>query len=641
MKRKFITDIYTATIYQLAVALILLWSTRFIFAIYNPETLAGAGVWEALFLSFSGLRFDLSAAAYFNALFIAMRIVPWRIACDRRWLRASTWVYGVCNGILLTINLADVPYYRFTGARLRWSNIANVTTDGGIGTIVGRYAVEYWWVVLAVAAIIAIMMWAYSRADIRRRQVMPRWWVRIGLLLAFAAGTFLAMRGRAGSGVPLAIPDAALSVDKAPQINFVLNSPFTILRSLNRSKANTEAKVTFYTDAELALIRSSVHPGTGEPDSLLRRNVMIIIIESGGSEWIEPLMPFLDSLRHVSLSFENTLACSRSSCGGATAVLAGFPAFDPFYFMLSPYNKNELDSPANVLSRRGWTGAFFYGCNHGSFNIDQTAHAAGLRRTFGREEYPDDDDYDGMWGIFDRPMACFVVDKLSQLPEPFIASWFTISAHGPWTLPEGYDTSAFKHRERSPERGLEYTDQALRDFFKYASTQPWYTNTTFIITADHGNRDFRDTRYDTPYLRSRIPFIVHTPDGSVAPRKVTDTAVNQHDIGPTLLGLLRWPDPYVAVGTDALDPTVEHYAIHRHDGRFLVTGPRYVALISSDLTEVEEVYDRAADPAMETRLTDYDHDATGRMLRWSRAFMQDYTHRLCGDRLSINRPGAQ
>lgn len=632
MKTKFPADIYTATLYRFAVALILLWLTRFAFALYNPDTLAGASFTQLMTLSVAGLRFDLSAAAYFNAPYILMSVLPFAFVARPAWQKASAWVYGICNGLLLTVNLADVPYYRFTGARLRWSNVANITTDGGIGNIASRYALEYWWVPLLLAALIALMMWAFLRVGVttRRRPL----WLRLLMLVLFAAGAALAMRGRLGAGVPLAIPDAATAVYKAPQINVVLNSPFTILRSLNRTKANTEPELTFFSHDALARLRTSVHPGTGAPDSLLRRNVVTIIIESGGAEWIAPLMPFLDSLRRESLSFENTLACSRSSCGGATAVLAGFPAFDPFYFMLSPYNKNRLDTPAALLGARGWTAAFFYGCNHGSFNIDQTAYAAGYHRTFGREDYPGDD-YDGMWGIFDRPMAAFVVDRLSRLPQPFIASWFTISAHGPWTLPDGYDTSAFIHPDRSPERGLEYTDRALRDFFTLAARQPWYSYTTFIITADHGNRDFRDTRFDTPYIRSRIPFMIYTPDGSVAPRSVDDRALSQHDIAPTLLGLLRWPDPYVAVGADALDDSVPHFGIHRHDGgRYIVTSDRYIIVTSTDLRAIEEIYDRRADPEM-TRPLQADDDEPAEMLRRAQAFMQDYTSRLRHDRLAL------
>lgn len=135
--------------------------------------------------------------------------------------------------------------------------------------------------------------------------------------------------------MPLAIPDAAFSVAKSPQINVVLNSPFCILRSLNRLKSNTEEELVFFDEETLASVRNSVHAGA---DSLKRRNIMTIVIESGGSVWLDSigprlggekhgLMPFLDSIAGRSAVFVHTFACSRSSCGGFTAVSCGFPAF--------------------------------------------------------------------------------------------------------------------------------------------------------------------------------------------------------------------------------------------------------------------------------------------------------------------------
>lgn len=116
---------------------------------------------------------------------------------------------------------------------------------------------------------------------------------------------------------------------------------------------------------------------------------------------------------------------------------------------------------------------------------------------------------------------------------------------------------------------------------------------------------------------------------------VDDRALSQHDIAPTLLGLLRWPDPYVAVGADALDDTVPHCGIHRHDGgRYLVTSDRYIIVTSPDLRSVEEIYDRRADLEMTSPLQAHDAEPD-EMLRWAQAFMQDYTSRLCHDRLAI------
>lgn len=80
MRRKwFGADAPAATLWQLGVALLLLWLSRFAFAAYNADICQVGSFGEALRLAAAGLRFDLSALAYFNVLFIAMRILPVRL----------------------------------------------------------------------------------------------------------------------------------------------------------------------------------------------------------------------------------------------------------------------------------------------------------------------------------------------------------------------------------------------------------------------------------------------------------------------------------------------------------------------------------------------------------------------------------
>ncbi len=104
------TNIYVATLYSFAVALITLWLTRFGFAWYNHDVTGSPSFGEILRLSMHGLRFDLTATLYFNALFIAMRILPFPFVYNRIWLKVTDWVYGICNGLMIAINIGDIPY---------------------------------------------------------------------------------------------------------------------------------------------------------------------------------------------------------------------------------------------------------------------------------------------------------------------------------------------------------------------------------------------------------------------------------------------------------------------------------------------------------------------------------------------------
>lgn len=643
MKTDFRTNIYIVLLWRLAVAFVLLWLGRWAFAWYNADQCAISGMAEVWPLAIGGIRFDLSALAYFNSLVILLSILPLRIVYTRWYGRMCLWIYAVCNSIMLAVNIADIPYFRFTGARLRWSNIVTVTTDSELWRIMLSYAGTYRWVFVAFVVMVVLLVWLATRAKPRAPSGGTLLWVRCVLFFVFAALTFAAMRGRLGDNVPLSIPDAAFSARKTPQINVVLNSPFCVLRSMNRSKSNIEPRITFFSDDSLAAIRNSLHPGA---DSLLRRNIITIVLESGGAVWLDSiatrlgmsppgLMPFLDSIAGRSRVFVHTIACSRSSVGGFTAISCGFPDFDPFFYMLSPYNSNKLDSPARLLADKGWATAFYYGCRPGSFNIDQTAFTSGYNHIVDRSTYGNDADFDGAWGIFDYPMAEYAVADMSTLSQPFAAAWFTISAHEPFSIPDGWPTDSFKHPERSPQRGLEYTDRALRHFFELASQQTWYENTTFIITADHGNREFKGTVYDTPYIHNHIPFIVYTPDGSIEPGIDGQRVFSQHDIAATTLGLAGYDSSFVQLGVDAFNLAQETYGIHRTADRYLVVGPRYAIYTTPAVDAIEEVFDISADPAMAAPITACDEAETAAMLRWTQAFLQDYTHRLLDNRLSL------
>ena len=159
LRRRFTTNIYLATIYQFFIALAMLWLSRFFFVIYNWQSSAVASLGELLRLSAYGLRFDRRAAA---------------------------------DSLELAINIGDTPYYNFTGARLRWSNVATIMTDDGAGSILLHYLPGYWWVVVSGAAFIAVLLWLASRVNVASAS-RPRIPVRLLLFLVLGGCALRAM----------------------------------------------------------------------------------------------------------------------------------------------------------------------------------------------------------------------------------------------------------------------------------------------------------------------------------------------------------------------------------------------------------------------------------------------------------------
>lgn len=79
----------------------------------------------------------------------------------------------------------------------------------------------------------------------------------------------------------------------------------------------------------------------------------------------------------------------------------------------------------------------------------------GYSRFVGREEYGNDEHYDGHWGIFDDKMGKYIINDLAKEPQPFLASWFTISSHGPYTMPNDFK-GKYHSEDRSMPQMVEY-----------------------------------------------------------------------------------------------------------------------------------------------------------------------------------------
>ena len=643
---------YTATVYQLVVSVVALWLTRFPYYIYNAGEIGDISPAEWLPIMWGGLRFDLCAVAYFNLLFIAMRFLPFGFVTRRRWMLATNIIFGVSTAVMLALNIADVAFSPFIGGRMRWSTLAGAFGDSNMVGIIISYFHDYWWTyLLAVISIGVTLAVAYipviSGGIIR---VGRRWltiMLRVLIFIVASFVTFICIRGDLTRSRPLGIADA-ICYGINTKVNLILNTPFTVVRSINSSALE---RVEYFSDKELQELRRDRYSFT-DNDSLpgiasqKGKNIVVIVLESGAQMWIDTLnivagdspkrlTPFLDSIASRSMVCRNVMATGVTSPNGITAVFCGFPSFEPMFHSVSPYNRNTIDTPVNHLVRKGYTSKFYFGGAPSSYYVVPSALASGFEDVVTLREYGDDRDFDGKWGIFDHAMGAYAARDMSTLPQPFISGWFTINAHGPFIVPTDWQADGYLSEPRTPQRGIEYTDRALRHFFNIAKEQPWYDNTVFIITGDHGCRELKHTNYDTPYIKYHIPFIVYTPDGSVKPGEVEGRVMSQFDIAPTLLHIMGYDKPFVSLGTDLFDLSRPHYALSSVNGRLMITGERYVVMTDMKAASPDEVYDIVADQSLSAPLDSYDGVEVDSMMRWARAFMQDYTCRMIDNRMSV------
>ncbi|MGE8243431.1 MAG: LTA synthase family protein, partial [Sphingobacterium sp.] len=233
-------------------------------------------------------------------------------------------------------------------------------------------------------------------------------------------------------------------------------------------------------------------------------------------------------------------------------------------FVLSVYSGNETTSLAKLLGKKGYETAFFHGAPNGSMGFSAYMKLAGIQHYFGKNEYNNDQDFDGIWGIWDEPFLQFTANKINTLKQPFFASFFSLSSHHPFKVPEKYQ-GKFPKGPLSVQEPIGYTDNALREFFATASKMPWFNNTLFVICADHATVSYLP-EYQTTAGGFQIPIIFYAPgDGLVGK---ADKLVQQIDIMPTVLNYLHYDEPYFAFGSDAFKPGRDNFVLNNNAGSY-------------------------------------------------------------------------
>src|SRR5690606_13349914 len=128
-------------------------------------------------------------------------------------------------------------------------------------------------------------------------------------------------------------------------------------------------------------------------------------------------------------------ANGHKSIHGMSAILAGIPSFKEA-FASSPYPKQKIESLVSTLKSIGYTTSFFHGAPNGSMGFLGFSNILGFDKYFGKTEYNNDSDFDGVWGIWDEPFFQYFNRELGMQRQPFMATLFSVSSHEPYKVPQ-------------------------------------------------------------------------------------------------------------------------------------------------------------------------------------------------------------
>ena len=527
-----------------------------------------------------GLVFDTSAILVTNIPYILLMLLPFH-KDTLAYRQVCRWVFIVINSLALAANLCDAVYFKYTMRRTTTTVFQEFSNENNLLSIFFSEAMHNVILILFFGLVVYAVYRLY--AEPRQPQKSDNWWhlqwAKLLSLIAVAPFVVAGIRGGFSTAVrPITISNANQYVDRPMEAALVLNTPFSIYRTIGKDVFVVPNY--FDNDEEMAEVYTPIHPAVA--DSMQRKNVVVLIIESFGREYIGALnknldngryqgyTPFVDSLIAQSITFSHSFCNGRKSIDGMPSILSSIPMFvEPFF--LTPASMNEVSGIASLLAAEGYQTAFFHGAQRGSMGFQAFARATGFKEYYGREDFNDDErfdgdeDFDGTWAIWDEPFLQYYAAKMSEMRQPFMTAVFTASSHHPYKVPE-------KYKDRFPEEGIEihkcirYTDMALSKFFRNARRQPWFSNTIFVLTSDHTNLS------DHPYYQTDIggfcsPIIFYEPGVTDQKPEIQHKVAQQIDILPTVMGMLHYPKPYFAFGIDVLNtPPEETWAVNYLNG---------------------------------------------------------------------------
>ena len=641
MLKKKELPLWKVFIVRLGAMLLLLAFSRWLLFLFNTGNFPNLSLGEQFRLFFVGMRFDIWTLIIANLPFLILYGVPLEFKYNKVYQQIVDILFVITNTLSITLNLIDVIYYRYIDKRMTSELFGFAQhTDDNQGGLIKQFLIDFWFMVVIFAVFLLLIIVLTRKTKVKPVEIKNRklwYFTRTLIFLAIVAASIIGLRGGL-QNKPISIITAA-NYTKTQNIPLVLNTPFTIGRGSSGEVLKT---LHFYDDDELEQLYSPIHKNLTVNRFIDKNvpgyNILIIILESHGQEMVKfynqrrdtTITPFLDSLLSQSLVFDG-MANGRQSIEALTSILSGLPSLMSKDYVESRYAANRLDGIGSILKQHGYSTAFFHGGNNGTMNFNASAISAGFDSYFGRDEYGNDDDYDGTWGISDMPFLQFTAQKVNEMEKPFAAGVFTLSSHHPFKLPKGYELPEGDYKTDF-EKTMCYTDDAMRHFFETISNYSWFDSTIFVIVGDHVNPEHRFDSYLNGYGQYQIVTAFYAP--SVIKPLNTNILAQQTDIGISLLAALGYNDSIFSFGRNVFDSLQEPCFTSYLNNIYEYSDGRY--MLQSDGQNITSVFDIKEDPCLADNLyQESDDDAWDELNSKFRMLLQQYTNRMINNKLYI------
>ena len=634
-----LSEPYMLLVYRLLATLLALSISRWMLYLFNIQFFHQLNLWQAFKLYFYGMRFDLPIVFGINILTILFYCFPSKKIHETKWLQTIVdIVYILGNAIVILLNFIDIVIFHFFGKHLTMDFIQLLRNSDEVSSgVIRQVLFDYWYlmVLFILFVLVIIVVAQHTRLKEPEKDEKPHWERRQAISLAVML-LLTVIAGRGGIQAKPITVDTAMKYTDPQNAPILLNTPFCLFTT---HETKLEERTGEYESDYSPIHYDLTHNRFIESDSTSMNdrpsNVVVIVLKNIGQEMIgyyshdrrHQITPFLDSLLSQSLTF-NGMSNSRRSLEAMPSILASIPALMENDFVRSPYADNDFDAYSLHLRKRGYNTIFMHGGKNGVQDFDAFARRAGFDRYYGRNEYGNDNDYDGQWGIYDGPFLQYAARTLSGVRKPFATVIYTLSSRYPYKVPKDFVLPKESYFWTGFEKTVYYVDHALEEFFNTASKTSWYNNTLFVITSDYSNMEHFQPEYGNVWGMYSIPLAFYYPK-KIKPLRCDEIA-QQIDIGPSILSALEVNDTLFSFGRNVFDSLSDPAFVSYYNLTYQYCDGKY--LVQSDGEHPFGIFRPVSDSLLSDNLVDWLQcsDVYDKLY----AFIKEYNNRMIHNKLT-------
>ena len=586
-------NIYTQTLTGYLLGLLALFSSHIFLLLRYPNDFLELSSSETLLSLIMALRVDTITLLTLTGIVILVLLFPIKVITNRKFRAFIGTLWGM-NLISITLfSYSNVLYFDFSHRHLS-NEFLSLANDTHIIMDMALHS----FLPYTIGALITFFVWIYLyfkifSAPLKSEKITN---LNIFFYLLLIVIIVFGIRSKL-TGKSFGMSDAFVT-NKVSSGTLALNGAFTVYRTvsadphMHKLLSYDEAlpivqhllasKKTSFVDKKFPLMRAY------QSQEREKHNVVIVLLESWGAEHIDGftkypelnVTPYFKKMASESLKFTNFYANGYRSIYGITSIFTGITLPKGFEFLGNGLELSRLSYLGTIAKKNGYSTVAMQGSPRRSYRVDAVSNLAGFDTYYGAEDMPNVEDVEGdrapVLGTYDYNLLNFYHKKLNTMKEPFMGFAFTATNHNDYYLPHS-KFERYPHDLKNYYGQLNafiYVDNAIERFMESVKKEPWFENTIFIFTADHGTHDplnpigqkLRGGNITPlPSIEHfRIPLIIYAP--KIFKPKEVSTLGSQADFLPTIIDILGFENSFTTMSNSLFDVSIENRFVYYYGG---------------------------------------------------------------------------